>query len=172
VDGRKAEAALAGAQLLYLLPEGLLSDGTHKIEFQASDGYGNTAKQAVDFYIDRLPPKVTLEPKDDQPVKGPRPVWTVELNDPASGVDLESLQVQLSNQGEGAIPIRLIIIQQGVYRCELPNVNVKINDKVPGEKFRIAPDRDLTAGVYALKITVLDKAGNKKDETRSYRVSD
>jgi hypothetical protein len=47
-----------------------------------------------------------------------------------------------------------------------------MNDKVPGEKFRVAPDRDLTAGVYALKITVLDKAGNKKDETRSYRVSE
>jgi tetratricopeptide (TPR) repeat protein len=172
VDGRKVESALSGAQLLYLLPEGLLSDGTHKIEFQASDGYGNAATQAVDFYIDRLPPKIALEPKDDQPVKGPRPVWTVELNDPASGVDLGSLQVQLSNQGEGAIPIRLIIIQQGVYRCELPNLNVKINDKVPGEKFRVAPDRDLTAGVYALKITVLDKAGNKKDETRSYRVSE
>jgi tetratricopeptide (TPR) repeat protein len=172
VDGKKTESALVGAQLLYLLPEGMLGDGTHKIEFQASDGYGNTAKQAVDFYIDRAPPKVAVEPKDDQPVKGPRPVWTVGLSDPASGVDLDSLQVQLSNQGEGAVPIRLVIIQQGVYRCELANLNVKLNDKVPGEKFRAAPDRDLTAGVYALKITVSDKAGNRKDETRSYRVSD
>jgi hypothetical protein len=173
VDGQKVEASLEGAQLLYLLPEGALGDGTHKIQLQGSNGYGNAVEQALDFYVDKVPPKVEVEPKDDQPVKGPRPVWTLTCSDSGSGFDDDSLAVQILSQGEGATPVRATIIQQGLYKCELPGLNVKMNDHVPTTgKIQVSADRDLTPGVYQLKITACDKAGNRKEETRTYRVSE
>jgi hypothetical protein len=169
-DGRKLTDRLSGDQLLALLEEKELSGGAHQIEIRAADVYGNQATKRFDFFVDGVPPRVDVTPPEAEPVSGPLPVWTFRLSDEGSGVNLTSVRVELQSVGEGATPCRLQLVARGLYQRGLPELGVRQNDPLPGETFKVSSGLALAPGSYTLRMFFTDKAGNRGDTTRVYRV--
>ena len=169
-DGQEQPAHWTGSQILCVLGEECLKGGTHRVEVQATDGYGNRVREAFEFYVDRTPPRIEVEPKEGQ-LSGAQPVWTITLSDDAAGPDLESVRIIVQGVGEGASPVRYMLVDNGLYQRELPRLNVKARDRLPGMTFQASPGADLSAGQYSLRVTCADKAGNKREQSFIYRIA-
>lgn len=169
-DGQKVEALTVGSQLVYLVPEGRLSDGKHVIKASALDGYGNKAEIEFEFGVDKVPPNAGAEPAPGGDVAGPLPVWTIKLSDEGVGVDLMSVQVRLKNIGGGATPCRSVLVENGTYQVDMAGTPAKRGERVPGETFKVASVINLTPGQYELTVSLSDQAGNKRTQSWVYQV--
>ncbi|MCW8131469.1 MAG: hypothetical protein KIS92_14060 [Planctomycetota bacterium] len=168
VDGKKMDAALSGSQILAIPYDTQLTDGEHKIEIAIEDACGNKARAAASYFIDKRAPTMKLEPEGD--VDGPRPVLTIVLDDVGVGIDPGSVKVEFNSLGGGATPCKDILVSEGVYQKEIATVGAKQGDAIPANTFKIAPIRDLTAGMYQVRVLFADKAGNAKTELKPVKV--
>ncbi|MBI3828108.1 MAG: hypothetical protein HY291_01235 [Planctomycetes bacterium] len=169
VDGKKMDAAMSGTQLLALAYDTQMTDGEHKIEIEAEDAIGNKAQMSTSHFVDKRPPTLKLDP-DGGELDGPRPVWTIALEDVGVGIDQASVKVEFNSLGAGSTPCKDLLVSEGVYQKEISSLNVKQNDRIPGDTFKIAPIRDLGAGAYQLRIVFADKAGNLKTELKAVKI--
>jgi len=168
IDGQKMEAVAGGTQVLALPYDNQLTDGAHEIVIEAEDAVGNKVRHAMQHAVDKRAPTLKLAPETE--ADGPRPQWSVTLDDVGVGIDSASVKVELSSLGGGATPCKDLLVVDGTYQKDLPGVGVKAGDKVPGGTFKIEPLRDLTAGNYQLRISFADKAGNVKTELKAVKV--
>lgn len=169
IDGKKMDAALSGTQLLALAYDTQMTDGEHKVVLDVEDAIGNKAQMSVSHFVDKRPPTLKLDP-DGGEQDGPRPTWTIVLEDVGVGIDQASVKVEFNSLGAGSTPCKDVLVSEGVYQKEITSLNVKQNDKIAGESFKIAPIRDLGAGSYQLRIIFADKAGNLKTELKAVKI--
>ena len=176
IDGvKKAEARLVGTQLLFLPSSGDLTDGEHKMVLSAMDAAGNSAEEIFTLAVDKRAPTLKIAPERE--VDGPRPVWTVILEDVGVGVDANSVNVEVRSVGDGATPLKEFPVTKGIYQKDLPAIGVKANDLLPALAangtltLKVSTSIDLTPGTYSLRILYSDRAGNPgKVEVKLFKV--
>jgi hypothetical protein len=169
-DGQKVEALIIGSQLVFLVPEGRLTDGKHVVKASALDGYGNKAEIEFEFGVDKVAPKVVIEPAPGGELAGPQPAWTIKLSDDGAGVDVASVQVRLNNVGSGSTPCRAVLVDNGAFQIDMPATGGKRGERIPGDTFKVSSFLNLTAGQYELTVTFADQAGNRKTQSWTYQV--
>ena len=176
VDGREVEALVLGTQVLLPTFNHPLLDGIHKLKINVSDPLGNEASIETDWVVDKKAPTLKLVSPEEQ--DGPVPMWMVLLDDgDGVGIDVDSIKAEFLSVGQGTTACRDTLILQGVWQKEIAKLGVKADERIaaPAEgakslELKLAPQRDLTAGTYQLKVTFADKAGNPNTMLRALKV--
>jgi hypothetical protein len=120
-------------------PPTLLHNGVHTVEVTIADRAGNSSTEYWSFFVDTVPPQIqNAAVSPTSPTNDKRPIFTWSYVDPApgSGINAASPTVFLGAN----------------------NVTNDVARLAQGYMYR--PAQELADGVYILKISVSDKAGN------------
>lgn len=168
-DGKEQSQSVRwDTQILMLLDDGSMKDGTHEVKLTATDGAGNVGESAFKLYIDRRAPTGTLELEAGTAL--PRPVWKIVLADAGVGVDLNTVRITLKSLTPGATPLNLLLVQNGAYTKDLPAIQAKAGDRLAQETFKLSSTGDLLPGTYGVKVEFADLAGNERTLDKPFKL--
>jgi len=170
-NGATASPMLTGTQLLYLPDVSKLTDGKHVIQVAVVEAASGNKIQfpPLEFSIDRLPPTYKLSP-DGGEVDG-KAVFTISLADP-TGVDLASVRVLYRSMDNAKNPTNREIVLSGRYKVGAPDLNIKGNQTIPGESFKVtAGTIPLPPGAYVLDLFAKDMTGNEMKASKGFQVT-
>ncbi len=171
-NGEPGEWQFSGRDNILAAPSKSLLDGKVTCKVTITDSLGNTSSRSFDCNVDGQPPEVRdVTPPKDRVIPKRGTIYTVELHDTVSGVNLESISLTALARSTGAGGInRIGIITGGEYQYNMSKLKIKRGARIDGPTFKFMLQSSLKPGVVEFTIECKDMVEHAMQAKWQYRV--
>lgn len=155
------------------MPSADMRQGRHKLNVAITDAAGNRTVRSFDVSIDISAPNAeAVTPVRGGSVKGARPMITFKVYDELSAIDFSTLMVKYKTGPEMESMAIQDVIKNGKYCYDMPELDIKRNQKVSSETIQFISKRKLIPGGYRLQVEVKDVLGNSGGDRWDFSVTE